>query len=110
MQKAFARYNEEHAAEPIRVRIGLHTGEPLQEGEKLFGKTLILASRIANQARGGEIFVSRTVRELTAATGDFAFDDGWEATLKGLSGSHRLHEVLWDGRPPKDRAASRASA
>jgi class 3 adenylate cyclase len=103
IQMAFARYSSEHPAEPIRVRIGGHTGEPIKEGDRFFGKTLILAARIASQARGGEIFVSSLVRELTASVGEFVFDGGWETELKGLRGTHRIYELLWDGRDAKQR-------
>ena len=51
-QRAFAAYNQEHPEEPVRVRIGLHTGEFVQEMEYFFSKNVILASRIAGQAQG----------------------------------------------------------
>src|SRR3989337_1646141 len=38
--------------EPIRVRIGLHTGEVIREGEDFFGKHVNLAARIAGPASG----------------------------------------------------------
>ena len=83
------------SAGPIRVRIGMHSGEPIKEGDKFFGKTLILAARIASQAAGEEIFVSQLVRDLLESTGEFTFDEGREATLKGLSGTYRLYGVKW---------------
>lgn len=83
--------------EPIRVRMGLHTGEVLKDADDFFGKHVILASRIAGMARGGEILVSALLRELTESAGDLRFGEPREVELKGLSGRHRLHEVLWDG-------------
>ena len=44
IQRAFATHNQEHSEEPVLVRIGLHTGEFVQEMEDLFGKNVILAS------------------------------------------------------------------
>ena len=38
--------------EPVLLRIGLHTGELVKEMEDFFGKNVILASRIADQAKG----------------------------------------------------------
>ena len=49
---------EERPDEPIRVRIGLHTGEAIRERDDFFGRNVILAARIAAQARGGEVLVS----------------------------------------------------
>lgn len=95
IQRKFREYSALHSEQPIRVRIGMHSGEPIKEGDKFFGKTLILAARIASQADGKEIFVSQLVRELLEPTGEFTFDEGREATLKGLSGTYRLYGVKW---------------
>jgi class 3 adenylate cyclase len=93
-QRAFARRNES-AEEPVLVRMGLHTGEVIKEGDDFFGKHVNLAARIAGQASGGEILVSSLLKELTASGGDIAFDDGREVTLKGLSGEHLVYAVSW---------------
>jgi class 3 adenylate cyclase len=93
-QRAFAERNES-AGEPIRVRIGLHTGEALKEGEDFFGKHVILAARIASQAQGGEILVSSLLKELTESAGDVEFGEGREVQLKGLAGTHQVHEIQW---------------
>jgi class 3 adenylate cyclase len=79
----------------LRVRIGLHTGEPVREGEDFFGKSVILAARIAAEARGSEILVSSLVRDLTESSGEFSFEDPTDTELKGLSGMHRLSGVRW---------------
>ena len=90
----FAQQNEA-AEEPIRVRIGLHTGEAIKEDEDFFGKNVILAARIAGQAGGGEILVSSLLKELTESGGDIAFGDGRKVELKGLTGAHQLFQVGW---------------
>jgi class 3 adenylate cyclase len=94
IQRGLARYNE-GAAEPINVRMGLHTGEVLKDADDFFGKHVILASRIAGKARGGEILVSSLLRELTESGGDIRFGESREVELKGLSGKHLVHEVMW---------------
>ena len=100
IQRAFAERSES-AEEPIRVRIGLHTGEAIKEADPdgqadFFGKNVILAARIAGQAKGGEILVSSLLKELTESAGDIAFGDGREVELKGLSGQHHVFEVVWE--------------
>jgi class 3 adenylate cyclase len=94
IQRSFAERNRS-ADEPIRVRIGLHTGEALKDADRFFGKTVILASRIAAQARGGEILVSSLVKDLTTSGGDLRFGRSREVELKGISERQRLHEVGW---------------
>jgi class 3 adenylate cyclase len=95
IQEAFESYNTQNPTRPIRVSVGLHTGEAIREAGDFYGKAVILASRIGGQARGGEILVSSTFRELTSTAGDFRFDSGREIPLKGFSGTHRVYAVLW---------------
>jgi adenylate cyclase len=77
---------------PIRVRIGLHTGDALREADRFFGTTVHYAARVASQALGGEVLVSGLVRDLVSA-GDVVFLESREVELKGLAGSHRLFAV-----------------
>ncbi len=95
IQRAFAKYVEQHPDQAIRVRMGLHAGEPISEAADFFGKAVILAARIAGLARGGEILVSRTLRDITESAGDLHFAEGRDVELKGLSGIHRVYEVIW---------------
>lgn len=83
----------------LRVRIGLHTGEMIREEDDFFGKAVVLAARIAAEARGGEILVSRLVRELTEGASLFSFTDPTDVELKGLSGMHSLWAVRWQTEP-----------
>ena len=95
IQKALGAYSEQNKQEPIRVRIGLHVGEVIRESEDFFGKAVILAARIAARARGGEILVSSTLRDLNESAGDLRFAGAGDAQLKGFSGTHRLYKVIW---------------
>jgi class 3 adenylate cyclase len=95
LQRSFAAHNAREPAQPIRVRIGLHTGEAIREAEKFFGKTVIQAFRIADLARGEEILTSALTKELLANAGDLRFDPGREVELKGLSGPHRVYSLEW---------------
>jgi class 3 adenylate cyclase len=94
IQRAFAQHND-RADEPLRVRIGLHTGEVLKEAEDFYGKHVVLASRVASQARGGEILVSSLLQELIESAGEFTFGEGREVELKGLSGIQTVVPVSW---------------
>ena len=96
IQRAFAAHNQEHPEEPVLVRIGLHTGELVQEMEDFFGRNVILASRIADQAQGGEILVSSLLKELTDSAGDIQFGEVQEVELKGLAGLNRVYPVDWE--------------
>ena len=80
--------------EHIGIRIGLNAGEPIEEDGDLFGATVILASRIAAKAGGGEILVPDTVRGLLSGK-NFLFADRGEFVPKGFAESMRLYEVRW---------------
>ncbi len=105
VQQAFAAYRAEHADEPIHVRMGLNTGEPIREGDRFFGKTVVLAARISAHARGDEILVASVVHALAEASSDFAFGDGEDVTLAGLSGRHRVYGLAWDPSAPARKPA-----
>ena len=65
IQRALQAHARSHPDEAIAVRMGLHTGEALKEGDDFFGTHVALAARIAAAARGGEILVSSLLKELT---------------------------------------------
>jgi class 3 adenylate cyclase len=90
LQRAFA----DREGEPLNVRVGLNAGEPIEEDGDLFGATVILASRIAAKADGGEILVADTVRGLCSGKG-FLFADRGDFVAKGIEEPVRISEVNW---------------
>ena len=95
IQRELNAYNQLHPDEALRVRMGLHTGEMIKEAEDFFGKNVILAARIASQARGGQILASSLLKQIVESSQEFTFDEGRELVLKGLSGTHRVYDVRW---------------
>ena len=99
VQRTFEARNA-GAEHPIRVRVGLHTGEPVREGADdaadFFGTHVVMASRIASQAAGGEVLVSALLHELVASSGEFALEQRPAVALKGLDGEHVTYAVGWD--------------
>ena len=64
IQLQFQKYNSE-ATESLRVRIGIHAGEPVADHNDLFGATVQMAFRLCSEAEGDVILVSELVRELS---------------------------------------------
>lgn len=95
IQRRQQEWTAEHPDTPLRVRMGLHTGEAIRDADDFLGSTVNLASRIATAARGDEILVSSLLKELCASSGEFDFDRGQEIELKGLSQPHRVFAVSW---------------
>ncbi len=96
IQRALADYNADQTHVPIKVRIGLHTGEAIREADDFFGRNVNVAARIGAAADGGEILVSSLLKELTDSGGEFTYDEPRDLTLKGLSGTHRAYPVVWE--------------
>jgi class 3 adenylate cyclase len=94
IQKAFRVHNQRLPERPIEVRIGMSAGEPVDEGEDLFGATVQLARRVCDAADGGQICVSNVVRELCLGK-DIKFTDLGQATLRGFDQPVTIYEVVW---------------
>jgi len=93
LQRAFAAHAES-GGEPLRLRVGINAGEPIAEDDDLFGAAVILASRIAAQARGGEVLVADVVRQLVAGK-SFLFAERGATNLAGFPEPVRTWELLW---------------
>jgi class 3 adenylate cyclase len=95
-QKALGAHNAEApGSPPIRVRIGVHTGEVVKQSGDFFGRHVNYASRIADKARGGEILVSELTKALVQGSPEFQFGPPVEVELKGFSGSHSTFSLRW---------------
>lgn len=78
---------------PVFVRIGVHFGNATAEGGDFFGRTVVVAARVANAALGGEILVSQAVQE--GLGGAFLLEGARSLSLKGLAGNHSAFPLIW---------------
>ena len=76
----------------LEIRSGVHTGECERIGDKLGGLAVHVGARIAATARGGEVLVSRTVRDLVAGSG-LKFSDRGTHRLRGIDEPWQLFAV-----------------
>jgi class 3 adenylate cyclase len=76
----------------VEVRTGLHTGEIEVIGDDVGGIAVHIGARVGGLARGGEVLVSGTVKDLVVGSG-IAFEDRGERELKGVPGEWRLWAV-----------------
>jgi predicted ATPase/class 3 adenylate cyclase len=81
---------------PVRVRIGIHTGEPLIVAGNYVGLDIHKAARICDAAHGGQVLVSQTTRDLA---GNGLRDLG-EHRLKDLTAPARLFQLGTVEFPP----------
>jgi predicted ATPase/class 3 adenylate cyclase len=81
----------------LRVRMGIHTGEPLAAPPKYVGLDVHQAARIMAAGHGGQVLLSRTTHDLVGAA--FAVRELGEHRLKDLSAPKRLYQLLVEGLP-----------
>ncbi len=84
--------------EVLRVRMGIHTGEPLVTDEGYVGIDVHRAARIAAAAHGGQIVLSETTRGLLENQAPIR--DLGEHRLKDLIEAERLYQLGEGDFPP----------
>jgi class 3 adenylate cyclase len=94
--RALAKQQEEHKEYPLKVRIGVAAGEPVERDHDLFGATVQLAARLCSHAQPEQILVSNVVAELCLGKG-LSFKELGNVFLKGFSRPIRVHVVEWSG-------------
>jgi class 3 adenylate cyclase len=95
----------------VRVRMGLHTGEPHIGDEGYLGLDVVRAARIASAGVGGQILISETTRSLignVVPEGVAVLDLG-ERHLKDVQHEH-IYEVSVDGAARGYQAEERRPA
>ena len=98
-QLALARADWPQGAD-VRVRIGIHTGEPGIAETGYHGLDVVRAARISGSAHGGQTLVSSATRDLVgAALEDVTFEDLGEHRLKDLQQPQRIFQVVAPGLP-----------
>ena len=95
MQQAIDRYNRQ-ARETVRLRIGLHAGEPTPDDGDYFGRCVVIAKRLCEAASGGQIIVSDLIHALVGTRGRHAFRDLGRLALKGIGEPVPAFEVVWE--------------
>jgi class 3 adenylate cyclase len=96
------RAHAEHAwpdGERVRVRMGLHTGEPAVGDEGYLGLDVVRAARICTAGQGGHVLLSETTKALLGSSlpeGVSVHPMG-ERRLKDLDEPERVYELVIDG-------------
>ena len=83
---------------PLRVRMGIHTGEPTVTPEGYVGLDLHKAARIMGAGHGGQVLVSEATRQLLDSTEDLT--DLGDHRLKDLGAPVRLYQLGATAFPP----------
>jgi class 3 adenylate cyclase len=79
----------------IQIRAGVHTGEVELDGDGVRGIAVHIGARVAALGGPSEVWVSQTVKDLTAGSG-LTFEDRGEHELKGVPDRWHLYAVIGD--------------
>ena len=82
-------------SERLKVRMGIHTGEPTRHADDFYGRDVAYAARLGTAAAGGEILVSSLVKSLVEPSGSVKFQGPRELDLKGFDGPQPVFAVVW---------------
>jgi class 3 adenylate cyclase len=109
----------------VRVRMGLHTGEPALGSEGYLGLDVVRAARICTAARGGNVLLSETTRSLVGSSlpeGVAVFPLGarqlkdidqpeqvYELAIEGVERTAEVEPAATEGRSTEFRDRLRAS-
>lgn len=108
MQQAIAAYNNQNREPPIRIRVGLHMGQVVVEGDSVandvFGRHVNRAARVESLTPPGHVLMTHPVYD--SAKGwlsdqQLSWHDHGHYVLKGIDEPTRMYEVNWpDGPEP----------
>jgi DNA-binding NarL/FixJ family response regulator/class 3 adenylate cyclase len=88
------------SAAPLRVRAGIHTGEPGLDSGGYYGLDVHRAARIASAGHGGQVLISEPTR-VAALEGGTSFElrDLGRQSLRGLPRPEHLWQLVVPGLP-----------
>jgi DNA-binding SARP family transcriptional activator/class 3 adenylate cyclase len=89
----------------LALRVGLDAGEPLRDGDDLYGTPVIVASRLCNSAGGGQILATEAVRHVAGPRVDELMRPAGEVHLEGITRPVAVTDIRWQepkltGAPP----------
>ncbi|NNF26206.1 MAG: adenylate/guanylate cyclase domain-containing protein, partial [Gemmatimonadetes bacterium] len=99
-QRAFHHQTWPEGAK-VRVRMGIHTGEPTRTESSYVGMDVHLAARVCGAAHGGQVLVSGTTRRLLGQDlpVDVDLQDLGSHRLKDIAEPEQLFQLLIQGLP-----------
>jgi class 3 adenylate cyclase/tetratricopeptide (TPR) repeat protein len=95
IQRGIESHNRARPERSLAVRVGLHVGEAVREGDDFFGATVVVAKRLCDRAEGGQILASEALAEAAGSRGAYRFSSAGRVRLKGLAKPVPAVAVEW---------------
>src|SRR5882757_6243338 len=81
-------------AQKMRLRIGIHVGDVMVEGDDLMGDGINIAARLESIATAGGISISRAVHDQVRDRIEVNFEDRGEISLKNITRPIQVYELI----------------
>lgn len=83
----------------LGLRVGVNTGDVVDAEDDIFGNVVVVARRLCDAARSGQILVADVVRVLAGNRSDVTFEPAGELALKGIPAPVTAWSVAWSPVP-----------
>jgi len=110
IQRAVTKNNRSEGGPPFEVRVGLHAGEPIRDGDDYFGTAVVVAKRLCDAAQGGQILATQLLAGLVGSRGGFDLRRLGPLELKGIVEPVLTVEVVWGPEEPESSEAGAGAA
>ena len=84
---------ETKSVKDLNLRIGIHIGDVIEEGDDIFGDGVNIASRIQGMADSGGICISQAVYDSIQSQADIFAQSIGKHTLKGIDAKQELYTL-----------------
>ena len=103
LQAMFSNETDADSDLPLRVGIGVDSGEAIAVGEGFRGAALNVAARLSALAHGDEVLTSAGTARLAGRLPGLRYVDRGEAKLKGIDGPTHVMRIAWDDEKEPSR-------
>jgi adenylate cyclase len=98
-----ARNADQPPNREMKFRIGVHLGDVMVEGDRIYGDGVNIAARLEGLALAGGICISRSVHEQIRSKLDVRYDDLGEQAVKNIPQPVRAYRILIDVKAPPQK-------
>jgi class 3 adenylate cyclase/tetratricopeptide (TPR) repeat protein/nucleoside-triphosphatase THEP1 len=97
--RAAEAYSRDRPDRPLRIGVGIHAGEPVPHEGQFVGTAVIVAARLAQSAKAGELLITEVVRALLPRSQTLPMTERTGLALKGLDDPPKVFSVEWAAAP-----------
>ena len=106
IQKAMDEANAAEPSHPMRLRIGINAGDIMIKEGDIFGDGVNVAARLEGLVKGGDICVSRGIRDHLRHRGGLVFEDLGEQLVKNIAHPIRAFRLCISGEASEQESSN----